>query len=64
MLNNAVRDGRVTKTPCMVCGDLKVEGHHADYSAPLDVVWLCKLHHTQCHSVTALATAAPQLELM
>lgn len=48
-LNNAVRDGRVLKLPCNVCGSLVVEGHHRDYRKPLDVVWLCKTHHLEEH---------------
>lgn len=51
MLGNAVRDGRVEKQPCFICGD-RAEAHHPDYSAPLDVVWLCSVHHKQAHHNT------------
>lgn len=46
-VNNAVRDGRLSKPDrCSLCGSqTKVNGHHPDYSKPLDVVWVC----TQCH---------------
>ena len=46
-LNNAVRDGKVIRvTMCEVCkGTKNVEAHHADYSKPLTVRWLCKKHH-------------------
>ena len=44
-VGNAVRDGRLTKQPCDVCGVLKVEAHHEDYSKPLEVRWLCNMHH-------------------
>ena len=44
-VTNAVRDRRLIKQPCP-CGETKVQGHHEDYSKPLDVEWLC----TKCHS--------------
>ncbi len=45
MLAYAVRLGKIQKQPCVVCGDPRSEGHHSDYSKPLDVVWLCNKHH-------------------
>lgn len=50
-VSNAVRDGKLQKTPCMVCGNPEVEGHHPDYDRPLDVVWLCMVHHKQAHGL-------------
>ncbi|HEP6279823.1 TPA: hypothetical protein VDA67_006397 [Burkholderia vietnamiensis] len=49
----ALLAGRIQKTPCFVCGSSEVEGHHPDYSHPLDVVWLCHLHHAQTHKLAA-----------
>ena len=46
---NAIRDGRIVKQPCAVCERTDVEGHHPDYDAPLDVVWLCLGHHKELH---------------
>jgi hypothetical protein len=51
IVGNALRDGRLEKTPCQVCGEKKVEGHHPDYSQPLNVVWLCNLHHREIHAM-------------
>lgn len=48
-VTNAVRDGRLSKSPCEKCGAIKVEAHHYDYSKPLDVVWLCRKHHLEAH---------------
>ena len=50
LVNNAVRDGRLIKRPCEVCGSVKrIHGHHCDYSKPLEVIWLCSLHHREWH---------------
>jgi hypothetical protein len=48
-VGNALRDGRLTRQPCEVCGNEKSEAHHDDYSKPLDVKWLCKRHHVERH---------------
>jgi hypothetical protein len=49
-VNNAVRDGKLTKLPCWVCGTTEnVEGHHVHYDMPLDVIWLCTKHHAEVH---------------
>ena len=53
-LGNAVRDGKINKLPCWVCGATKVEAHHPDYDAPLDVIWLCVPHHRQAHGLTRM----------
>jgi rubredoxin len=46
LVGNAVRDGRISREPCLFCGVEKVHAHHRDYSKPLDVIWLCpKCHH-------------------
>lgn len=51
-LGNALRDGKVKKQPCWVCGE-KAVAHHPDYDRPLDVVWLCQPHHKQAHALVA-----------
>lgn len=47
-VNNALRDGRLDRQPCFLCGS-KAQAHHPDYSAPLAVAWLCPTHHAQTH---------------
>lgn len=50
MVNNAIRDKRLFKEPCEVCGTKKyVHAHHDDYKRPLNVRWLCAAHHRQWH---------------
>ncbi len=34
--------------PCAVCG-AAAERHHPDYTQPLQVIWLCKVHHREHH---------------
>jgi len=46
--NHAIRDGLLVRKPCEICGEL-AEAHHYDYSKPLEVRWLCRLHHWQVH---------------
>lgn len=45
-VSNAIRDGRLIRKSCEVCGD-KAQGHHDDYSKPLEVRWLCFKHHRE-----------------
>lgn len=44
----ALKAGALVRRPCF-CGETKVEGHHPDYSKPLEVVWLCRRHHADQH---------------
>lgn len=50
-VSNALRDGRLTREPCCVCGEPKTQAHHEDYSKPLAVVWLCTEHHAAQHRI-------------
>jgi hypothetical protein len=45
----AIRIGRIIREPCEVCGSTNSQAHHEDYSKPLEVKWLCPLHHGQVH---------------
>ena len=48
-LGYALRKGTIQRQPCVVCGELKVHAHHTDYSKPLQVEWLCVIHHKLQH---------------
>lgn len=48
-VKKAIESGELTREPCCICGDPKTEGHHDDYSKPLNVRWLCKKHHDEVH---------------
>lgn len=46
----AIKKGKLVAKPCEVCGiSARVHAHHPDYSKPLDVVWLCEMHHLEVH---------------
>lgn len=49
ILQQAIRLGWVRRQPCEVCG-AKAQSHHENYDRPLDVTWLCALHHRRRHS--------------
>lgn len=50
-VRNAIRDGRLVRQPCEVCGNPRTDAHHDDYSRPLDVRWLCRKHHGEQHRI-------------
>lgn len=42
-----VRAGHLVRQPCEKCGSPKSQAHHPDHSKPLDVQWLCLVHHRE-----------------
>lgn len=48
MLNHYIKLGKIQKEACY-CGETKVDGHHTDYTKPLEVIWLCRKHHALLH---------------
>ncbi|MGI8926781.1 MAG: hypothetical protein ACR2HN_09080 [Tepidiformaceae bacterium] len=48
-VHDAVGRGLLVREACQVCGLSGTEGHHDDYSKPLDVRWLCQIHHKAVH---------------
>src|SRR6266487_4953291 len=51
LLNNKVATGEIVRpTACIRCFAVgRVQGHHPDYSKPLEVLWLCKECHIEEH---------------
>lgn len=50
-VGNAIRDGKLKRQPCALCGtENNVHAHHQDYSKPLDVKWLCAKCHHRIHA--------------
>jgi len=49
-VHEALKRGELERKPCEVCAKIeKVHAHHDDYSKPLEVRWLCPLHHKAEH---------------
>lgn len=49
-LSGAIRSGKMVKPgACSKCGGGPVQGHHHDYSQPLNVTWLCVMCHNDEH---------------
>lgn len=52
-VTQAIRKGQLVRpSVCSRCGGSnRIEAHHADYSKPLDVEWLCRRCHNRHHCV-------------
>jgi hypothetical protein len=53
-VKRAIKNGIIKKTGCIFCGRPDSQGHHFDYTKPLDVVWLCPIHHRKVHDFMGL----------
>jgi len=58
-VNSAIRAGTLLREPCRDCGTTEdIQGHHEDYSKPLDVIWLCRSCHRELHERQDMKKAA------
>jgi hypothetical protein len=48
-LRSKIYAGIIKRMPCQICGEIKTDGHHTDYSRPYSVIWLCRKHHVAVH---------------
>ena len=49
-VSRAIKSGKLKRSDCEVCGRLtNIQGHHEDYSKPLEVIWLCPPCHKKLH---------------
>jgi len=46
---NAIKRGDLIRKKCRDCERKDTHGHHPDYSKPLNVIWLCPIHHKLEH---------------
>ena len=37
-----LRRGKIQRLPCVSCASLAAQMHHADYTKPLAIVWMCR----------------------
>ena len=44
-----IKRGKIKREPCSKCGEPKAQMHHADYSKPLQIEWLCDVCHHARH---------------
>lgn len=55
LLRYRLEIGQIERKPCEVCGNIKTDGHHADYNKPLEVKWLCRrCHYAEERKITAM----------
>lgn len=47
-VSNAIRDGKLKRGLCEVCGIIG-EAHHEDYFKTFDIRWFCREHHYLFH---------------
>lgn len=48
-ISNGIRDKKIQREPCWVCGEEKSQAHHIDYRSKTAVVWVCFKHHREMH---------------
>jgi hypothetical protein len=59
----AASKGTLVKLPCF-CGNPNVQGHHPDYTKPLEVIWLCARHHVQLHSILRNGDSKERVQIL
>ena len=50
ILGRKIKSGIIKRGTCEICQKENAQGHHPDYSKPLEVVWLCQKHHQELHN--------------
>lgn len=53
-LEYAIRKCPTIKKPCIICGNKNSQGHHENYSRPLEVIWFCSKHHREFEFLKSL----------
>lgn len=50
LLNRAINRGDIRRGSCEECSAKNAHAHHTNYSKPLNVRWLCSIHHKLEHT--------------
>lgn len=51
LVNDAIRRGKISRTPCEICGSNdRLHAHHDNYNFPLSIRWLCHSCHVDWHN--------------
>ena len=45
----AIRQGKIKRKPCEICGGKLSIAHHPNYFKPFDIIWLCVSCHVNLH---------------
>lgn len=61
LVEQAIKRGEIIREVCIECGESRTDAHHDDYTKPLEVRWLCRLHHKQTHKITNLVRRIPEV---
>ena len=65
-LSNAIRDKRINRPIACTCcrKECVPEGHHEDYTKPLEVIWLCRSCHCRLHRAEKLGDMVTKNEIL
>lgn len=55
IVRRAIAKGKIVRGACTVCGQTNAEAHHEDYNKPLEITWLCRVHHREHHRKAMVA---------
>lgn len=48
-ITRMVKSGAIVKQPCCMCGSVMVHAHLDEYKEPIEIMWLCAVHHKARH---------------
>jgi len=58
IVRRAVEAGVLVRERCQICQAARAQAHHDDYDRPLDVRWLCHVHHKAWHAANGAGAHA------